>query len=432
MSEKLDNEEFRVERIDGNVLKGDANKLKLLLASNAAIMEVQAAYIEEEIRQAEEERSHLEAQLEMSDGNNVEDINMKMAELDVNINIMEESQIKFHYAHNRFLSLAKRALSLPDKNFQKLVANGYYKKVSLEKIQSSIDEAQAALSNEENNIFSSVDTDAIKQEVEDIFNKQSEKDNKSVASSIVNDINSDTFNDDIEELAQEVKNKLDKKRGDSSDLGSFAASSGNEEITEDDFDRLLNAVRDSSEDEYEDVFSRADEVSNTAKDFNETGPSIPILPELPDNNFDFSDDPELKEILKEIEEIRKSYDSSKEILATKTVEEEKLNSEVSSKEEEAKTKYQQASMISEKMRAAAREKRVAEERATLATLKSQLLDADRQIREKDENIASINSRIKRYQASIAKSDEIINSYTESSETMQNDVQMSSDGGRKNI
>ena len=51
MSEKLDNEVFEIERIDGKVINGDANKLKLLATSYAVVMEVQDAYIKEEMKQ---------------------------------------------------------------------------------------------------------------------------------------------------------------------------------------------------------------------------------------------------------------------------------------------------------------------------------------------------------------------------------------------
>ena len=65
MSEKLDNDVFRIKRIDGKIVAGDANKLKLLITSYAVIMEVQSRYMEEEIASMKEEKADLKAQKKM-------------------------------------------------------------------------------------------------------------------------------------------------------------------------------------------------------------------------------------------------------------------------------------------------------------------------------------------------------------------------------
>ena len=72
MEEKLENEVFKITKIDENVLAGDANKLKLLMTSYAVIMEVQKAYIEEEINSKYEEQSVLEAELEQGTSDDIE------------------------------------------------------------------------------------------------------------------------------------------------------------------------------------------------------------------------------------------------------------------------------------------------------------------------------------------------------------------------
>ena len=63
MKEKHDNEEFRIVSMDLEAIKGDANKLKLLITSYAAIMEVQDAYMQEEIEAKEEEAKLEEKQM---------------------------------------------------------------------------------------------------------------------------------------------------------------------------------------------------------------------------------------------------------------------------------------------------------------------------------------------------------------------------------
>ena len=49
MDEKLNNEDFVVKRVDGNVLNGDSNKIKLKMVSFATVMEVQEEFIEREL-----------------------------------------------------------------------------------------------------------------------------------------------------------------------------------------------------------------------------------------------------------------------------------------------------------------------------------------------------------------------------------------------
>ena len=60
VKEKQDNEEFKVISMDQEVIKGDANKLKLLITSYAAIMEVQDTYMQEEIKTKEAEKTEFD------------------------------------------------------------------------------------------------------------------------------------------------------------------------------------------------------------------------------------------------------------------------------------------------------------------------------------------------------------------------------------
>ena len=150
MKEKLENDVFKIIEIDENVLAGDANKLKLLITSYAVIMEVQAAYMEEEIEKKREEQRGLEVELEMSDGKNAKEIKQRINELSKEINIMDKAIYDFNKSHQRFMSLAHKALSLPDKNFQKLAENGWggsrlNPSVSLVDLQNTVKESQDSI-----------------------------------------------------------------------------------------------------------------------------------------------------------------------------------------------------------------------------------------------------------------------------------------------
>lgn len=121
MSEKLDNDVFKIKRIDGEALSGDANKLKLLVTSYSIIMEVQEAYIEEEIAAKEEEKRSKTVQ------SNIKNSKNEISELTNELNSLYDIYTDFTEAHKRFVDYAKKALSLPEENLKELVEKGWTK-----------------------------------------------------------------------------------------------------------------------------------------------------------------------------------------------------------------------------------------------------------------------------------------------------------------
>ena len=128
MSEKLDNEEFRVVGLNNlEVIKGDANKLKLLITSYATIMEVQDAYIQKELDEKKNKQRELEEKVASG---NLEKNELKDAEKDLSLLKQEVRSLKkaydeFSEARQRFLTIAKKALKLPKENFEQLAKDGW-------------------------------------------------------------------------------------------------------------------------------------------------------------------------------------------------------------------------------------------------------------------------------------------------------------------
>lgn len=464
MKEKLDNDVFKITEIDENVLAGDANKLKLLITSYAVIMDVQAAYIEEEISKKSKKQSELEVELEQGTSDNIEKTKEEINELEKEITILARAAFDFNLSHERFMSLAMKALSLPDKNFKKLAENGYASSkggtVYLSDLQQAVKESQDSLVDvkkkkgtdgkkveEKTNIFSSIDTDAIKQGLEKALNEEV-ADSKyfTYGDYVADKITNENFEEAVSELAEGLKNDLDDtKKVDKSDKSSNTeptqdsaeTDSHETDIDETDFDSLLKATDEKEDsiahevDNEEDIFSKADSVGaatpepNTGSIFDTTDLSAPETrpeetPEKPlesnteqpifnggDDDFDFSDDPELQELEAQYQEAKSQYESYQAELRQKDEQVTKLATTRDEKAQTAQEKKQEADRIIELKRIAARNERIAKIKAELSNYKNKSIDAAAQISEQDKRIDSLNNEINSYQTSIEQSERII-------------------------
>ena len=381
MSEKLDNDVFRIKRIDGKIVAGDANKLKLLITSYAVIMEVQSRYMEEEIASMKEEKADLKAQ--KKDGSlNRQEVKDAKKQLSSEIADLYDSYASFFSSRKRFMDISKKALSLPSENFRQLAEQGWTKigaqRLNISDFDYSISEARDSLvSDEGENVFSMVDSDAIKQEVERTMNE--EKISESTASNpieetvkdyVVKRVDNKNFGDVVNDIADFSKENLDKED-----------------------DSLITP------DDVSDIFAKAEEL---------TRPQVmPSVSFDNDNSFDFSNDPEMLELEKQLKETKGLYESSKNELSAKEEKTKKLQTEKEGKKKEAQEKRVLADEIISK----AREEAITRMKGELQSLKQQLLATNEQIKAQDDTIAGINSEIAGYQASIDKSEGIINGNT---------------------
>ena len=442
MEEKLENEVFKITKIDENVLAGDANKLKLLMTSYAVIMEVQKAYIEEEINSKYEEQSVLEAELEQGTSDDIEDTKAKINELTKEITILERAAFDFNLSHKRFMSLAMKALSLPEQNFQQLANNGYASSkggtVYLSDLQQEFEKSQAALvdSNvktakedgkkyvEKTDVFSSIDTDAIKQGLEKALNE--EVTDKKYASKydtygdyIADKITSENFTESVSEMAEGLKNDLDEENeNDKSEESNDTKLKT--DIDETDFDSLLKKADEKEDsiaheiDDEEDIFSRADSVGADFKPIFDTTNSKEednsLNHEQPDyigDEFDFSDDPELQELEAQFQEAKGQYETYQTELREKDEQATKLTTERDIKAQTAQEKKQVADRIIETRRIEARNKRIEQLKAGLSDYKAKAIEAAALVDQTNKRIGVLDAEIANYQSSIEQSEKII-------------------------
>ena len=217
MSGKLHTDEYDVKRTDGNVLSGDSNKIKLKITSYAVILEVQEAYMQEEIAAKEQEKENLEQQLENEDLSRKEKREKKknLSLLNAELDILNDVFHEFSESRKRFMEIAKKALKLPEENLKQLAENGWLeiddKKVNIdteyEKIQNKLMDVQ-----DDENVFTNVDTDAIKEAVDQAMNGKSEdlpEGYKNDGDYIVENITSGNFENVISNAAEEIKDTFD-------------------------------------------------------------------------------------------------------------------------------------------------------------------------------------------------------------------------------
>ena len=433
IEEKQNNEEFKVISMDPEVIKGDANKLKLLITSYAAIMEVQDAYMQEEI-EAKKEAKRAEAQI--ASGNlteaEVKSANEELATLTDQIRGLKEVYNKFSKSRTRFMDLAKKALRLPSANFEQLAEKGYTtisdEKIELSSLESSYETAQKTLTDEENvDVFSNINNEDIKKEIERVINEDVVTDDKTGEEKaykdyIPNEVDSDKFDEVATKLATDAKKNIDivkvGRKIFNDALTPADAAKSNDKITAEEAqtDHEDEQEYDEEVDTQTNIIpitvSFGDEDAATYEGNwvkHEDTENISFDGDMSLNNFDFSDDPEILEVAKQIEETQGLYDSSQTILAEKDKKQEELIFERDQKAQEAQQKFAVASEIIEKRREEARSKAIAEKHAELEALRSKLLATKDQIEAREESISNIKSEISGYQASIDKSDKVINS-----------------------
>ena len=441
MEEKLENEVFKITKIDENVLAGDANKLKLLMTSYAVIMEVQKAYIEEEINSKYEEQSVLEAELEQGTSDDIENTKAKINELTKEITILERAAFDFNLSHKRFMSLAMKALSLPEQNFQQLANNGYASSkggtVYLSDLQQEFEKSQAALvdSNvktakedgkkyvEKTDVFSSIDTDAIKQGLENALNEEEffkvGDEYATYGDDIADNVDNENFEETVSTIAEDLKNNLDKENeNDKSEKSNDAKLKT--DIDETDFDSLLKEADEKEDsiaheiDDEDDIFSRADSVGADFKPIfdntNSKGEDNPLNHEQPDymgDEFDFSDDPELQELEAQFQEAKGQYETYQTELREKDEQATKLTTERDIKAQTAQEKKQVADRIIETRRIEARNKRIEQLKAGLSDYKAKAIEAAALVDQTNKRIGVLDAEIANYQSSIEQSEKII-------------------------
>lgn len=223
MSEKLHNEEFDVKRVDGDALSGDSNKIKLKITSYAVILEVQEAYMKEEIAAKEQERKDLEQKLESEELSRKDkrEIKKDLSLLNAELDILNDVFLEFSESRKRFMEIAKKALKLPEENLKELGETGW---LEMEDQRVNIDTAYEDIQNklmdvqDDENVFTNVDTDAIKEAVEKAMSEKDKDLTEEFSDNgdyiVSNIITPDNFEKSVQFASESVKDIIDEKKND--------------------------------------------------------------------------------------------------------------------------------------------------------------------------------------------------------------------------
>lgn len=457
MSEKLHNDEFDVKRTDGNVLSGDSNKIKLKITSYAVMMEVQEAYMKEERAAKEKEKKDLEQQLENEDLSRKErrEVKKNISYLADDLEIMTDVYAAFSNSRQKFMEIAKKALKLPEENLKQLAENGSIE-IEGEKIniEEAMKETQSILTDtmENEDVFSSVDSDLIKQEVERAMNEE-EKDEVTGKINKTSDFiesklneNPDTFDDIVKTASAGVKENVDEVKKD--------------EITFADADDIFNRARNltiespkKAEKPLENIptplnkgidfdFPTGEWTDIEGKTAKEETPNfdVPASPTNQDDSISFDNDSSIKDLLDNLE--RQNQE-----LITKG---EEIDRSISSRQQEqveAKEKRQKAMEEREEAKRKAEETKkqiqlIESYKPRMEELRRANSEQERINREKEEqlktetaNLTSINLETKGYEDETKMYAEETSKYLEQLKNLRkeftgetNDTQMTS-GGR---
>lgn len=209
MSEKLHNDEYDVKRRDGNAIGGDSNKIKLKMISYAIVMEVQEAFMQEELEKQNEELNQIREDANNSTLTTEEQnvINKNIENLKADIDSLKEVYDKFSEARTRFIDVSKKALKVHEDNIKQMKEND--KEIAEEpelKVDiSAYKEAQKVLDDAQSkDIFSNVDSNVIKQEVERAM-KEEDKDKATGEPIVFGDyISSRLDENNLEKVARNV------------------------------------------------------------------------------------------------------------------------------------------------------------------------------------------------------------------------------------
>lgn len=457
MSEKLHNDEFDVKRTDGNVLSGDSNKIKLKITSYAVMMEVQEAYMKEEIVAKEKEKKDLEQQLENEDLSRKErrEVKKNISYLADDLEIMTDVYAAFSNSRQKFMEIAKKALKLPEENLKQLAENGSIE-IEGEKIniEEAMKETQSILTDtmENEDVFSSVDSNLIRQEVERAMNEE-EKDEVTGKINKTSDFienklteNPDTFDDIVKATSAGVKENVDEVKKD--------------EITFADADDIFNRARNitiespkKAEKPLENIptplnkgidfdFPTGEWTDIEGKTAKEETPNfdVPASPTNQDDSISFDNDSSIKDLLDNLE--RQNQE-----LITKG---EEIDRSISSRQQEqveAKEKRQKAMEEREEAKRKAEETKkqiqlIESYKPRMEELRRANSEQERINREKEEqlktetaNLTSINLETKGYEDETKMYAEETSKYLEQLKNLRkeftgetNDTQMTS-GGR---
>ena len=237
MKEKIHNEIYDVTESAKEVsnsndsIKGNFNKIKLKLVTRAAILEVQTAYMEEEIASKKEEMKEVATEVKTADEKEFNEAINRLTKISRELTEMQGALADIKDYKAKFIDMAKKALRLPSDKLVELVATGkttlddkivtkedVSKDIDISSVvnlDSAVEKGESVLKTSSNkSIFSDIDTEEIRAQVEQVINSgEKDKDGSTVVDYINDKVNNDEeFDTAVKLLTEEVKDNIDDKK----------------------------------------------------------------------------------------------------------------------------------------------------------------------------------------------------------------------------
>ena len=215
-------------------IKGNFNKIKLKLVTRAAILEVQTAYMEEEIASKKEEMKEVATEVKTADEKEFNEAINRLTKISRELTEMQGALVDIKDYKAKFIDMAKKALRLPSDKLVELVATGkttlddkivtkedVSKDIDISSVvnlDSAVEKGESVLKTSSNkSIFSDIDTEEIRAQVEQVINSgEKDKDGSTVVDYINDKVNNDEeFDTAVKLLTEEVKDNIDDKKANS-------------------------------------------------------------------------------------------------------------------------------------------------------------------------------------------------------------------------
>lgn len=180
MKNKLDNEEFRVKKVEGKAYARKApRKLKLQKQSQAAVLEVQKAFLQEMVNEAErvQDRAHEAMDLSMSEEEK-ELTKRNFEQASVYVNFLEDQLGEFNKYYNKVVASSKKhskAMKTPLWAVKRFLFGWKYRKEATKAYETAVKTVGITPREEKRYNFDSINTEAIQQAVKEAFEKDNTK-----------------------------------------------------------------------------------------------------------------------------------------------------------------------------------------------------------------------------------------------------------------
>ena len=180
MKNKLDNEEFRVKKVEGKAYARKApRKLKLQKQSQAAVLEVQKAFLQEMVNEAERVQDEAKIEMDVSISEADKELTKRNFEqASAYVNFLEDQLGEFNKYYNKVVASSKKhskAMKTPLWAVKRFLFGWKYRKEATKAYETAVKTVGITPREEKRYNFDSINTEAIQQAVKEAFEKDNTK-----------------------------------------------------------------------------------------------------------------------------------------------------------------------------------------------------------------------------------------------------------------